>query len=260
MTKSGSTIRPTQTVDRALSLLDVLADSRHPLNLKSISSRSGLNASTCLRLLRTLELNHYVVRLPDSDLYRLGPKILTLSYALESQIDIRTIARPSLEYLSEVIGESAGLVIRQGDEGVLIERSISERALRHVQGIGHRGPLYCTSAGKILLAWEEPEWQERYIDEVDMVPLTATTITSPDFLREELAAVREQGYAIDRAEREEGLSAIAVPVRDAADHVVASLGVSGPSERLPESAFADTIRHLIAQAEVISIQLGWQKT
>lgn len=257
MTKIPPTTRPTQTVERALSLLDVLAESTRPMNLKDISHLSGLNATTCLRLLRTLELNHYVVRLPDTGLYRLGGKILTLAYALESQLDIRTIARPVLQGLSLAIGESAGLIIRQGNEGIVIERAAGPNALRHVTGIGSRGPLYCTSAGKALLAWSEPEVRDRYLRTEDFPALTPVTITSPATLEIELERIREVGYATDFGEREEGLVAFAAPVRDAADHVVAVIGVSGPAERMADDIVPEVIRKLLDGAEEISIQLGW---
>ncbi len=257
MTKIPAATRPTQTVERALSLLDVLAESTRPMNLKEISQRSQLNATTCLRLLRTLELNHYVVRLPESGQYRLGGKILTLAYAMESQLDIRTIARPVLQELSLAIGESAGLIIRQGNEGIVIERAAGPSALRHVTGIGYRGPLYCTSAGKVLLAWSEPEWRERYLANEILHQLTPTTITSRSALEVQLEQIRESGYATDYGEREEGLVAIAAPVRDAADHVVASIGVSGPAERMPDELMPEFIRRLVLGAEEISIQLGW---
>lgn len=257
MTLSPPGHRPTQTVERAFSLLDVLAESTRPMNLKEIAQRSGLNASTCLRLLRTLERNHYVVRLPDTGLYRLGAKILTLAYALESQLDIRTIARPVLHDLSEAIGESAGLIIRQGGEGIVIERAAGPNALRHVTAIGYRGPLYCTSAGKALLAWSEPEWRERYLTTERFPALTAATITTERDLRLELERIREAGYATDYGEREEGLVAFAAPVRDAADHVVAVIGVSGPAHRMSDHPLEGLTRRLLRGAEDVSLQLGW---
>jgi len=249
--------RPTQTVERAFLLLDVIADSTRPMNLKEIAERSQLNASTCLRLLRTMELNQYVVRLPDTGLYRLGAKILTLAYALESQLDIRTIARPILQELSLAVGESAGLIIRQGNEGIVIERAAGPNALRHVTAIGYRGPLYCTSAGKALLAWCEPEWRDRYLRTEDFPALTSATITSRGALEIELERIREFGYATDFGEREEGLVAFAAPVRDAADHVVAVIGVSGPAERMADDIVPDVIQKLLRGAEGVSLQLGW---
>lgn len=249
--------RPTQTVERAFLLLDVIADSTRPMNLKEIAERSQLNASTCLRLLRTMERNHYVVRLPDTGLYRLGAKILTLAYALESQLDIRTVARPILQALSLAVGESAGLIIRQGNEGIVIERAAGPNALRHVTAIGYRGPLYCTSAGKALLAWCEPEWRDRYLRTEDFPALTPATITSPAALEIELERIREVGYATDFGEREEGLVAFAAPIRDAADHVVAVIGVSGPAERMADDIVPEVIRKLLHGAEEVSLQLGW---
>ena len=250
--------RPTQTVDRAFSLLDVLADSERPLSLSEIAQLAELNISTCLRLLRTLEQRHYVERTHDSGAYRLGARIFALAHALESQLDIRSIARPVLERLSRVTGESAGLIVRQGNEGIVIERVVGPAALRHVTGLGHRGPLYCTSAGKALLAWGDPGFVERYLATEPLVPLTPTTIIDPARILVELDQVRNRGYALDFGEREVGLVGAAAPIRDVGDRLVGAIGCSGPVNRLTETVMATLVAGIVAGANEISIQLGWR--
>lgn len=248
---------PTQTVERALSLLDALGDSPEPLTLTELSQRVAMHASTCLRLLRTLEAGAYVAKIPETGQYRLGARIFSLARALEAQIDIRAIARPVLQHLSTAIGESAGLVIRQGNEGIVIERVVGPSALRHVSGVGDRGPLYCTSAGKALLAWEDPAWVDLYLASEPLAPRTETTITAIPALRHELDHICQLGYAVDQGEREVGLHGASAPVRDATGHVVAVLGFSGPAERINTEALPDFIKQMLLGAAAVSAQLGW---
>jgi DNA-binding IclR family transcriptional regulator len=248
--------KPTQSVERALSLLDVLGDADRSLTLTDIAQRSRVHMTTCLRLLRTLEASGLVVREQISGHYRLGPKIFTLAHALERQLDIRDLARPILQRLTEFIGEMSSIAILQGDEVMLLERRVSRNELGFLAGPGARAPLYCTSAGKVALAHADIELLERVLSG-PLRQLTPTTITNPDALRAELAKIRWQGYAIDNCEREPGLFGVAAPVRDVANRVVATISTSGPAERYNTPALESWIAALDDAAKDLSTQLGW---
>lgn len=248
--------RPTQTVQRALSLLDVLGDADAPLSLTEIAERSRLHISTCLRLLRTLERAAYLERHEESGHYRLGSKIFTLAHALERQLDIRTVARPILQRLSDATGEGASLVVRQGTEAMVLERAISRSQLGFLAGVGARGPLYCTASGKALLAYAEPEFVD-YVLTHQLPELTANTIITAEGQRDEIARTRTRGYAVDDGEREDGLFGLAAPVRDVSSRVVAVLSVTGPAERIKTQTLPRTVALLLRAAADISAQLGW---
>jgi DNA-binding IclR family transcriptional regulator len=248
--------QPTQSVERALTLLDVIGAADRSLTLTDIARRAGIHISTCTRLLRTLEASGLVARDEATSEYRLGHKIFTLAHALERQLDIRALARPVLQRLTEVTGEMSSLAMLHGDEVMLIERSISRNELGFLAGPGARAPLYCTAAGKMLLAHAEGELVDRILAG-PLPQLTPTTITAADELRLELAKIRAQGYAIDQCERENGLFGVAAPVRDVASRVIAVISFSGPAERintLSLPAWTDVLCELAAQ---MSIQLGW---
>jgi len=247
--------RPTQTVQRAFALLDLLGQADKPLPLTELANRAGLHPSTCLRLLRTAGAQGFVERVGSSGHYRLGAKIFTLAYALERQMDIRAVVRPVLRRLSDAINESASLVIRLEHEAMVLERVVGKGELGFQISVGARGPLYCTAAGKALLAFADP----LLIDEVLAGPLprlTAATLTDPVALRADLDDTRERGYSIDNCEREDGLFGVAAPVWDAADRLVGVVVSSGPSERLNTATLPQTIAALLDAAADMSARLG----
>lgn len=248
--------RPTQSVERALALLDALGRVDHALTLTEVTAEAGLHVSTGFRLLRTLEHAGYVARDGAGAAYRLGPRIFTLAHALERQFDIRTVARPILGMLTEATNEMSSLTVLLGKEVMLLERATSQNQLGFMAGVGARSPLYCTAAGKCLLAYANPALVEQVLAE-PLEPRTPTTITDPARLRAELERIRSSGHAIDDCEREPGLFGIAAPVRDARGQVVATVGVSGPAERIKTPALPETIDLLRQAADNLSDKLSW---
>jgi IclR family acetate operon transcriptional repressor len=254
--RAESQPKPTQTVERALTLLDVIGGADQSLTLTDIALRGGIHISTCTRLLRTLENSGLVARDDGTGAYRLGHKIFSLAHALERQLDIRAIARPALQHITDVTGEMASLAILHEKEAMLIERTVSRNELGFLAGLGARAPLYCTAAGKALLAFADSGLVEEILAG-PLPALTATTISAPNALRAELDKVRAQGYAIDRCERENGLFGVSAPVWDVTGRVVAVVSFSGPAERINTRTLPEWITTLREMAAQISTQLGW---
>lgn len=252
----GAPGAPMQTVERALRVLERVASFPRPASLTEIANAAGLHPSTTYRLLGTLVQTGYVTRDGRTGLYRLGLKLLRVSRALEDQLDIRAIALPIMERIVEQENETVSLVIRTGTTGVVIERVQCARQIRSVTPVGSHGPLHCTAAGKILLAWMKPADLQPLLAEAPPVRYTARTITDPDALLTELNKVRAQGIALDRGERADDLIGIAGPVRNARGRVIAALSLSGPAQRLgPDRrpALAGVVREGAAQ---VSASLG----
>lgn len=223
---------PMQTVERALRVLERVASFPRPTSLTEIANAAALHPSTTYRLLGTLVQTGYVTRDSRTGLYRLGLKLLRISRALEEQLDIRAIALPVMERIVAQEDETVSLVIRTGTAGVVIERVQCARQIRSVTPVGSHGPLHCTAAGKILIAWLRPADVQALIAEAPLVRHTARTITNAEALARELAKVRAQGVALDRGERFDDLIGIAAPVRNARGRVIAALSLSGPAQRL----------------------------
>ncbi len=252
MAKTGGS----QTVDRALSLLDALASSRTPMRLSDLSQAVGLNISTTSRLLNSLE-EHGLLRRDNSDgRYRLGYSLLHLATIVEQQTNLHELADDVLQRLVDDINESSGLSLLDGNHVLVVARVACESQLRISQPVGTRNPIYCTAAGKSLLAYQ-PEDRIAKILSLGMPRLTDLTITDPAAMRVELDRIREQGFALDLGEREVGLIGISVPVRNAFGEVVGTCTASGSSIRITPDRIQQLIGRVALAATELSERLGW---
>lgn len=246
------------SVVRALSLLDAMAAQGRPIGIAELSKRVRLHVSTVHRLLATLITRGYAQQDPETGKYALGLRPFVLGQAYLEQTDLRRIVHPALQRLVEATGETANLVVMDREEVVYLDKAESTQSLRFFSRIGRRAPPYCTAVGKVLLAWLPPEEREEVLGRLTLTPLTRSTITEEDALRGELERVAAQGFAVDREECEEGASCLAVPLRDHTGRVVAALGISAPTVRLPEATRERLTALLLEEARTVSQELGYQ--
>lgn len=220
---------PVQSVERATSILRAFSVEEPVLGVTELSKRVGLDKSTVHRLLASLVRGGLVMRDTGSRKYRLGTRLLELGHTfLHSQPPLEII-HPYLHYLAQALGEAAFVSAREGDEVVNLLQVRSPELGESVPWVG-RAPLPCTSTGKIFLAHMSEAELKPFLEK-DLPSCTAKTITDPADLRQELQRVREQGFATALEEHQEGINAIAVPMKKPDNGVIAALGVAGPSYR-----------------------------
>jgi len=140
--------------------------------------------------------------------------------------------REVLVRLNEQVKETCNLSIPDGDAMVYIDRVETQWPLRIQLQIGSRVPLHATSAGKICLANMQPDLLERFLKSARLQPYTPRTITDPVRLRDELACIRERQYSTDGEEFIEGMIALAVPVRNDAGEILATVSFHAPRQRM----------------------------
>jgi DNA-binding IclR family transcriptional regulator len=247
-----------QVIDRALSVLEVLADERRPLSLVKLSKSLGLPKSTTMRLLMVLEGHRFVQKSAESGLYRLGLKLFELGSKAIAQFDLTERARPCLERLVSRTGETAYLSVLDGGEELVLERVECSRAVRVPTSVGRRHPAHSTAVGKVLLAFTPESKLTAVLGKGRLQAYTRKTITSVARLREELQRVREQRFALDDEETEDGLRCIAAAVREHSGQVHAALGVLGPAYRIPDGSVAMLAATVISEAEMLSAELGYR--
>lgn len=221
----------TQSIERAIAVLECLRLSDRSLALSEIARDVELTASTVHRLLRALVKAGYVEQDHSTEQYRLGIGIAVLGQrAIESSG--YQLARPILAALSERSGESASLAIRRGPEVVVIDRVMGPAPLRFDHPTGAELAAYASAMGKALLAFSSSTIEA----EVDQMPslerFTERTITDRKALTLELAETAARGYAINTEERYAGVSAVAAPVLSASGRAHSAVGLQGPSVRL----------------------------
>ena len=168
----------------------------------------------------------------DGSRYSLRPRMLTLSHTYTASNTLSTAAQPILERMSAAHRESFSVATLDGDDIVYIARTTVNRVMAVDLHIGSRLPAYCTSMGRVLLAYLPPEQLEQYLARVVLTPHTTRTVTSVEKLRLALRNVRRNGYALVDQELEVGLRSLAVPVYSPSGRVVATINLSGNAPRL----------------------------
>jgi len=248
----------TQVLERAFTILDVLASSGKDQSLAEVVERVGVNRSTCYRLLRILERHHFTERDSATGKYRLGSKLLELGKQAASRFDLAQLARPYLERLSQESGETAHLGILCDGEVVSIANVDSHHALRISGTLGLRSPAHCSSLGKALLAFLPEADVNELVRRQGLKPYTRNTITRRADLKRELQQIRRRGYAIDDEELEDGLKCIGAPVRDYSGRAIAALSIAGAAFRLNGERLPLLARSVVRAAADLSIKLGFR--
>ncbi len=239
---------------RGLALLEILAAARRPLSLNDLSGDTGLAKSTLVRLLSVLAETGYVVRVDDRSAYRLGHKLLDLSTAYVSTLDVAASAREQLAALAEIAGHTANLGVLDRDQVLHLCVEEPDRPLRFMAMTGSRAAAHCTGLGKLLLAGLADAELGRHLPAEPYERRTDHTITGLAALTENLAAIRENGYALDDNEFSAGMRCIAVPlVVDG--RWLAAISVAGPSGEFGPDQRARYLDHLNATAASMSDNL-----
>jgi IclR family acetate operon transcriptional repressor len=221
----------TQSIERAIAVLECLRLSDRSLALSEIARDVELTPSTVHRLLRALVKAGYVEQDHSTEHYRLGIGIAVLGQRAIENSGYQ-LARPILAALSEQSGESASLAIRRGAEVVVIDRVMGPAPLRFDHPTGAELAAYASAMGKALLAFSTTTIET----EVGQIPslerFTEHTITNREALTAELAETAARGYAINTEERYPGVSAVAAPVLSTSGRAHSAIGLQGPSVRL----------------------------
>lgn len=215
-----------RAVDRALDILQCFVDANE-LSLTDIAKRVSLNKSTVFRLLSTLEKRGFLARNSETDKYRLGLRMWELSINMSFADDPAKLFLPEMTSLRDVLGETISLYVRDGMERVRVQAVESNQTIRRVAPIGARMPLSVGASSKVLVAYADQEFQEKVLND----PAWPDSVDKQAYIQQ-LAEIRECGYATSIEEREPGTSAVAAPIFNRSGQLIAALAVSGPAGRL----------------------------
>jgi len=243
-----------QSVDRAITILEILARSGEA-GVTEVAAELGVHKSTAFRLIGTMEARGVVEQTDARGKYRLGLGLVRMAGSTAARIDIVQVARPICKELAAETGETINIAVLVDSAALYLDQIAGASSLQPHNWVGQRRPLHATSSGKALVAHLEPREVDVLIPHMEAH--TERTVTRRTTLHRHLAEVRERGYAITVDELEEGLTALAAPIRDAHGDVVASLSVSGSTWRMGEEAREPTAALLTRSARTISLALGW---
>jgi IclR family acetate operon transcriptional repressor len=244
-----------QSVDRALYLLETIAEAGGEATLTELATRTGLNISTCHHLLATLIQRGFAAKVPGRRLYALGARILYLGHAC-LQVDLPRRAEPYLEAVNRATGETVHLAALQGDAVITLAMREARHAVRVDTGkIGKLEAPHATSVGKAILAWL-PEDEMRRILAQGMKRYTQNTITEFPALVESLRIVRRNGYAVDHEEFLPGVICVGAAIRDQAGTVIGAISASTPTMRATEEHVALMRDEIVAATRALSAEFG----
>jgi DNA-binding IclR family transcriptional regulator len=244
-----------QSVDRAARILKVLASGPRRLGVSEIADRLGLTRPTVHGLLQTLQAHGFVEQDRDSDKYQLGAGLLQLG---NSYLDLNELRSRSLVHAERLAARADAAVrvgVMHGASVVIVHHVFRPDATLQILEVGAELPLHASALGKAMLAYApEPALADLLAE--PLPKLTSRTL-GPAALREELAEVRERGFARERDEAILGESSLASPIFDHSGHVVGAIGIVGDTDRIMPRGPAKPLTAAVAEAaRGISRELG----
>jgi DNA-binding IclR family transcriptional regulator len=255
---SVSTDSPSAAVERALAMLEMVAQESGGLSNAEISRKLKIPKSSASYILRTLETRNYLIRDLESGKYKVGLKILSLSRGALSDLDVRGVALPIMRHLSQQTGLTCHLAILDGPDAVYVEKVEPEGFIRMDTWVGRRMRVHPTSVGKALAAHIPQDRLEIILAKAGMEKRTPKTITTLPRLLKELEKVRAQGYAVDDEENNLGARCLGAPVFNERGLIEAALGLSGTTQQVSPQTMPRIVEALKDAARHISMGMGYR--
>lgn len=226
---------PNRTLGRGLKMLELL--SRHPegLALFELAQMLELPRSTAFNLARTLTDLDYTFFNAETNRYTLGLRMFEVGSAAIQRIDILSVIRSCMTEIYQQINETMHLGIRSDLDVLYIDKIESTRSIRMTSYVGRRTPMYCTALGKAILAGMNEDLVRALYRQNPFTALTEHTTASRQELMQQLAIIRQRGYATERDESVQGVSCAAVALPDQSGQPMYAISVSVPSYRVEDA-------------------------
>ncbi len=247
-----------QSLDRAISILDLFRATRDPLGISEMSAALGLAKTTVHGLVSTLEKNGFLIKVAGIRKYRLGFALYELGSIQVADLEINQRAFSPLQQLANMTNVICRVAI--WDRSTIIVTMIAQPQGHEstTRQIGPRLPAYCTALGKAMLANMSESKVKSYLDENELVAYTSSTITDRQVLEEDLEQTRRRGYSISRREILPLQVGLGAPVLTVGGQVAGSISARLNAEDLETDFFATAANHLMRTAHQISMDMGYQ--
>ncbi len=256
MAEEKVTKNPVQSAERIFQVAEMLAE-HGEMGLMEISAALGLHKSTVHRLLMSLVYMGYAKQDAETQKYMLSYKIVSMAGKILDRMDILKVAKPYMERLSDLSGETVHLVQRE-ENNILYIYKIEAKVgtIRMVSHVGMVHPMYCSGVGKAIMATLPEKEVKQIWNESIIEKKTEHTITDYEVMKKVLAEVRECGYALDDEENEQGVRCIAASLRDYHNEVRYAFSISGPVSRMTRERVEELSVDVKKVQEELSRELG----
>lgn len=246
-------MRTVRAVERALEILQSFSVDKPSMSVIELQKKVRLSRPTLYRLLHTLMVKGFVRADGDPQRFTLDHGVAPLAHVWISALDATNAAAPIISHLRDQTGETSALYVLRGDLRTCVLEITSQHVLSIAQGVGHGEPIFRGASGKAILAFMNEQSAGSVLQNVPHG-------TNKKRLLEDLARIREEGFAVSRGEVIVGAVAIAAPFSDRTGNVVGSIGVVGPQARIDDSWITRTTKLVVASATQLSAALGYGAT
>lgn len=239
------------TADRAIEILLMFDDENPSVPASAISQKFGMPRSTTYRYLSSLRSRGLLVDAGEST-YRLGPRIFDLARVARRGYSVLQLAEPELHKLATLTGETVLMTQLTGLEISVLECLESPSPIRISYNRGQILPTAATASAKVFMAFGDPKQMQTILRRRRVNKHTAHTIVDPDEMMRELEKVKKLGFALNRDEVDEGVSAVAAPVLGSTGPVRYAVSVAMPSFRTNDEKLQEYATQVVATAAAIS--------
>jgi DNA-binding IclR family transcriptional regulator len=219
------------SLKKGLDILGCFCFDDHSLSVQEIAERLNIPLSTTYRYIETLEERGFLGKNSNGKNFKLGFMVYQIGNIVFLQMRLIDIALPYMKSLASLSGETLLLMMVSGAKALCIESIESDRLIRLSLKRGASLPLHAGAPSKLLLAFQKESFIESFLKKAVLVKYTSTTTTDPEILKRELKTIREQGFAFSNQEVDMGDCAIAAPILDESENLIAGLAIAGPAER-----------------------------
>ncbi|AXH98224.1 IclR family transcriptional regulator [Sporosarcina sp. PTS2304] len=239
-----------QSIDRAMAIINVLSNPKKTKWLPAeLAECASLPISTVYRLLQSLESHALVSLNAETKQYELGYKWVEIGLQKYEKLDVRTVARPSLEKLAADVRETVYLNVPNKTVSIIIDRIDSPRSIRIIDGIGERIPMHLGAANKVMLANLSPKESATILEQL-------VEVEEQEELKKQLRLIKRKGFSISRGEKTAGTVAVAAPIFDFEGRVLAAVSVEAIESQVTDEQEDLFIEKVVEVAEKISNEMG----
>jgi DNA-binding IclR family transcriptional regulator len=243
-----------KVLDKAIRILELLAQSNRGIRLKDLISMASLNKSTALRILRALE-SHELAGRDGSGAFVLGSRVLWWENCYQRNFELLAVVRPVLEKLRDLTGETVTFSILMGQQTVVIDQVVSRNVTSTRFELGLSAPLHAGASGRVILAHMKQDEQKKFLRSSHLRYLTDQTITSRVKLDRELKKCRVKGFTVSRGERTPNTCSIAAPVLARAGQLAGVVSIIGPTDRLKQRMIKSFAPILVSETQLLGQQI-----
>ena len=245
-----------KSLEKALRILLSFEPERQSQTLLEMSKQTSIPVTSLYRFLETFEKYGFIRGDKERRFYQLGPTLFRLGMLSYDSVDLREVAKPEMEKVAGITGESIFLTVRDGSNSVCIESAEGKHRVRLTQRIGAVLPLQAGAAAKVLLAYmPEPE-RQNILKTLELRALGPRTITRRTMLEREIGIIRSRGFGVSKEEVDAGSCGVAVPVFSEKGEVVAALASGGPIYRFTDKKIKQLVDQLSKASQMIGKNLG----